>query len=317
MKNKPFLPVLLLTAVLSGCNGTWVMYDTDQKDHIYFADGKDEHGATIAAEQDVSKTHTASFSLIVEDDIDMTARVRVMGQPSDRDRAFSVTFTQAASGETFSTGTAEYPVVSGVEGEDFSVSDLVIPAGQTVGTMHITLHRTAKMLDAYVRVGVRLAENTDFVPVTEDKTTSQVTQSPEYVVYVNDGVPSCPGWWRYANNAKYPLGWSCYMGNFFPEKFRRMLTLFKETEQTAPTFYEDMVAAYGENLENATINFFRSKYPNAWAKYVFMPLYNYYKAYFAEHPDDPNYELIGTETVVINSFIGWGDPMDGTYGFFN
>lgn len=319
MKTRSILTFILAALALCSCKGTWVMYDTDQKDRIYFADGYDSYGSVIPSQQDISRLHTESFSLIVEDEIEVTARVRLLGTPSGQDRTFKVEYTSAAPGETLQLGNETYPVISGTPGEDFTVSDLIMPAGQTQATLTLTLHRTPKMLEgSYVRVGVRLAENEFFTPLAADSTsTGTPAQSPEFYVYVNDGEPACPSWWRYANNARYPLGWSCYLGNFFPEKYRRFLSLFKETQQTAPAFYETIVEMYGENLEEAPVNFFRSQYPNAWARYVFMPLYNYYKAYFEAHPDDPNFELIGTSSVVINSFIGWGDPMDGTYGFFN
>lgn len=55
----------------------------------------------------------------------------------------------------------------------------------------------------------------------------------------------------------------------------------------------------------------------SWAKYVAMPLYDYYKEWYAAHPDDPNYENMGDSFVNITRQEGWGDPLSGTYGFLN
>ena len=61
---------------LASCDGTWVMYDTGQKDHIYF--------------QDRIQTIMKSFALLSTDEIDVAANVYVMGNVSDVDRPFKV-----------------------------------------------------------------------------------------------------------------------------------------------------------------------------------------------------------------------------------
>ena len=61
--------------------------------------------------------------------------------------------------------------------------------------------------------------------------------------------------------------------------------------------------------------FWRKRYASAWARYVFIPLYEYYAAWYAAHPDDPDVEPVGT--VNQNARIGWSSPTDPYYGFFN
>ncbi len=65
------------------------------------------------------------------------------------------------------------------------------------------------------------------------------------------------------------------------------------------------------------LKFWRQTYMSAWAGSVFCPLYEYYEKYYAEHPDDPNFEVMGSDKVNINNRVGWGDPRSGRYGFLN
>ena len=303
MKKYIVFIFMAAVALLTSCQKTWLMYDTDNKDKVYFLD--------------TLQVHTASFALIPENTILVRRTVRVLGTVKDYDRHFKVEALTDLDSNTFTVASQTYPLEAGVIGQDYEVSDLVIPAGKVSGNMDIVLKRTEKMLDKYVKVAVKLVPNDDFDTFEADSSAVRGIITPEFEVYVTDGEPACPTWWRYANNAKYSLGWTVYCGNFFPDKFRRMLDLIRDCETTAPVFYIYVVDTYGENLEDAPINFMRQTYSSQWAKYVFIPLYEYYKAYFEAHPDDPNYELIGTSTVNINNQIGWGDPATGTYGFLN
>ncbi len=296
------IPVLLAvaTSLLSSCEGTYLMYDLSQKDHIYF--------------KETLQTHTASFALISDNDILIKDTVFVMGDTSGVDRHYSLAVVDSCE-STFTTAGKSYEVVPGILGEDFSIGELVIPAGKVYGILDITLHRTSKMLDRYVKVGVRLEENGDFAPFAADSTDRTAVLSPDFYIYVTDGEPACPSWWRY--NVSYPLGWTVYIGNFYPDKFRRLLDYFHATEETNPTFYNYIVDVYGVNLEDAPVTFMRQSYASSWAKYVFIPLYNYYVDWYAAHPDDPYFEKMGNGYVNINGMIGWGDPESGTYGYLN
>ncbi len=307
-KNIFYTLAALALGALPACHGTWLMSDTDQIDHLYF--------------QETNQTHTESFALILDDDITVTTTVYLMGQPSDVDRTFAIEYLDADE-DSITIGTLTYPVVTARPDVDFSVGDLVLPAGEVSTPLEITLHRQDSMLDTYVKVSIKLKENTDFEPLPADSSRTSAILTPEFHVYVNDGEPACPTWWRYSTSS--PIGWHYNLGNYYPEKYRRMLDYFHETEVTSPVFFETCVDMYGYNLDepNETYGtastlmntFWRKTYPSAWAKYVFIPLYEYYKQYYIDNPDDPNVEVMGT--VNIRAYVGWGDPMDGTYGFLN
>ena len=293
---------------LASCDGNWVMYDTGQKDHIYF--------------QDRIQTIMKSFALLSTDEIDVAANVYVMGNVSDVDRPFKVESVDTPAGTVLTFGGVEYPVISAREGVDFEVEDCVIPAGEVSTTINVRLKRQPEMKGgSYVRVHLRLVPYGNFEPLPAD-TINTTVMSPEFQLYVNDGDPACPTWWRPASSK--PAGWDYDLGNFYPSKFRKLLEFYHKTAETNPTFYEYCVAHYGENLDaepNADnfkmTRFWRQTYMAAWASEVFCPLFEYYEQYYKDHPDDPNFEPMGTESVNINALIGWGDPRSGRYGFLN
>ena len=299
---RKILLTMAAAMALVSCKDTWLMYDTTQKDHIYF--------------QEASQVHTASFALVAEDTMTVSTTVWLMGKVTDTDRRFSVSCIDSCE-DKITVGYNDYPVSVATPGTDFTLGELVIPAGETSGRLDITLNRTKAMLDRYVKIGIRLSENENFAPFEADSAKTLAVLSPEFDIYVTDGEPACPSWWKYNNQSTYPLGWTVYLGNFYPAKFRRMLEYFRATEETAPTFYEYIVDVYGVNLEDAPVNFMRTTYASQWAKYVFIPLYNYYVEWYDSHPDDPDYEKMGEANVNINRHIGWADPMSGTYGFLN
>lgn len=294
---------------LTSCKGTWLMYDTDQKDHIYF--------------KEQSQTHTESFALISSDTIRVSTKVYLLGMPSDHDRTFSVEYVDAAEGDSLSTGSEKYAVISARPDVDFTLSDLVMPAGEVEASLTVTLHRQPEMNSCYVRVGLRLVADDEFDVMAADSNKTAAIISPDFYVYVTDGEPACPFWWR--RGTKYEPGWNMYLGKYTPAKYRRMLDLYHATEETSPVFYEYCIEHYGyyfdaepdKTLNNEFNTFWISMaYSSAWAKYVFGPLYDYYEAYYATLPeDDPERETMGT--VNINAQTGWGNPWSGTYGFLN
>lgn len=308
MKNR-LLYIMAALAFFTSCKDTWLMYDTSQKDHITFTEA--------------SKINTASFALLSENDIRVKATVFLMGQPASRDRKFVLETVGAAEKDSIKIGKIKYPVISARPGIDYSIGDLVLPAGEVKADFDIVLHRQPEMLgDHYVRVGLKLVENNEFKPLATDSTKKDAIISPYYYIYVTDGEPACPFWWK---NGNAPAGWHYDLGNYYPGKFRRMLSYMHATKETNPVFYEYCVTHCGYYLDaepdkelNNNMNvFWRQAFSSAWAKYVFIPMYNYYKQYYEEHPDDPNYEKMGTEHVNIKASLGWGDPLYGKYGFFN
>lgn len=298
--SRTILAAAVLSLGLTSCKETWLMYDLDQKDKLYF--------------EEKAQVHTYSFALLDSDELTVSTTVKVMGNISDRDRTFEVEPIDVKEGETFMDST----MVSAVEGEDYELGALVIPAGATEGALNITLKRTAKMLESYVRVGLRLKADDNFDVAATDSTASSAILGHDYYCYVNDGEPACPTWWF---NSKGNVGWNVYWGKYSPMKFRKLLALLKETELTSPVFYQYCVDSFGEYLDaepsdknNSMNNFWIScSYQSAWTKYVRIPLYDYFVEYYKEHPDDPYFEQMGDEYVNMKSYTGWGNPHSGTY----
>lgn len=313
MKARILTALALTVLCATACNGTWLMYDLDQQDHIYFLDSK--------------QTRISSFALIPEDEILISTTVYLMGMPSDQPRSFSVEYLPAEAGEAQETGGVSYPVVTARPDIDFTVGECIMPAGAVQAPLEITLHRQPEMLDGKLyKVALRLHDDSNFLAAAPDSTREREIVTPDFCIYVTDGEPACPSWWRASGG---PIGWHWDLGRFYPDKYRRFLDYFHQTAETNPTFFEYCTDAYGYLLDtpnpdvqaqsaNDIMNtFWRKAYSSAWAKYVFVPLYNYYKEWYAQHPDDPNAEPMGPGTINQGNMSGWSDPMDPGYGFFN
>ena len=308
MKKIIYIAISFIVS-LTSCKGTWLMYDTSQKDRIAFIE--------------VLQTHTASFALIAENEIRVSAEVFLMGQPSERERKFVFEPVPVPENDSIKIGNLKYKVVSARPNVDYSLGELSLPAGAVSAKFDIILHRTKEMSGGnYLRVGLKIVENDEFAPVSPDSSSTRTIITPYYYIYVNDGDPACPFWWIDGKNS---IGWHYDLGRYYPEKFRRMLKLMHDTKDTNPIFYEYCVSHCGYNLDaepdkalnNNMVVFWRQAYSSAWAKYVFIPMFEHYKQYYSEHPDDPNFELMGSEYVNRKARIGWGNPHSGKYGFFN
>lgn len=277
MKISENILYLCLAAVLSvACKDTYILYDTNQKGHLYF---------------ETFGNPAISFSLVEDTELTYNVPFRLMGMPYDTDKEFLVSFIEAEEGETIEVGSEKVPVISAIRGTDFETSNFVLPAGQVSGNITVTISRQEKMKSNYLSIWMRIEENEDFMPLAADSSDQTKILTPEFRLFVNDGDPVCPSWW--AASADY-FGWQMYSGKFHPEKYRKFLELFWETEQTNPVFYQTCVDMYGRNLDKEGIDmaFFVKTNATAWATYVLIPLYEYYKAYYAEHPDDPNVEVM-------------------------
>lgn len=305
---KSFIITVSLFAVTS-CKGTWLMYDESQTPLLYFEENL--------------QTHSASFAMIPDDEISVSATVYVMGAPADYDRQYKVEYIDAKPDQMFVAGGMSYPVVSARPGTDFQLGDLVVPAGEVKTSLNITIFRQPEMSQGrFVQVGIRLAENDAFKPCAADSTSGKIL-TPEFRFFVTDGEPSCPVWWR--ANSSSELGWHFNWGKFYPQKYRKLLEFYHATQETSPAFFDYCVEHYGyyldaepdKELNNNMNTFWRTAYAAAWAKYVALPLYEYYTQWYTEHPDDPNYEEMGDANVSITRQVGWGNPMSGTYGFLN
>lgn len=294
MKTLKICKALCLTALTimaAGCKGTWIMYDQEQKDHLYF---------------EVTSATNVSFSLTDATTMTQTVPVKMMGMPRDHERVISLTWLDPEKAEA-EDGTG---IVKAVEGTDFTVSDLVIPAGEICGNIVFTINRTEGMKTAIHDIRFSIAENDDFLPLKADSTSISKILTPVFDIKVSDGEPLCPDWWDATAGSGDDLkGWTMYLGKYYPAKFRKMLEFYHDMKAKNPIFYEDCLAKYGENLDKKGItkNFFASENPAAWASYVLIPLCEYYKTWYSGHPDDPNVETIQTKSGTSGKY--WRDPI--------
>lgn len=294
MKTLKIYKALCLTALTimaAGCKGTWIMYDQEQKDHLYF---------------EVTSATNVSFSLTDATTMTQTVPVKMMGMPRDHERVISLTWLDPEKAEA-ENGTG---IVKAVEGTDFTVSDLVIPAGEICGNIVFTINRTEGMKTAIHDIRFSIAENDDFLPLKADSTSISKILTPVFDIKVSDGEPLCPDWWDATAGSGDDLkGWTMYLGKYYPAKFRKMLEFYHDMKTKNPIFYEDCLAKYGENLDKKGItkSFFASENPAAWASYVLIPLCEYYKTWYSGHPDDPNVETIQTKSGTVGKY--WRDPI--------
>ena len=294
MKTLKIYKALCLTALTimaAGCKGTWIMYDQEQKDHLYF---------------EVTSATNVSFSLTDATTMTQTVPVKMMGMPRDHERVISLTWLDPEKAEA-EDGTG---IVKAVEGTDFTVSDLVIPAGEICGNIVFTINRTEGMKTAIHDIRFSIAENDDFLPLKADSTSISKILTPVFDIKVSDGEPLCPDWWDATAGSGDDLkGGTMYLGKYYPAKFRKMLEFYHDMKAKNPIFYEDCLAKYGENLDKKGItkNFFASENPAAWASYVLIPLCEYYKTWYSGHPDDPNVETIQTKSGTSGKY--WRDPI--------
>lgn len=267
------------------------MYDQEQKDHLYF---------------EVTSATNVSFSLTDAKTMTQTVPVKMMGMPRDHERVISLKWLDPEKAET-EDGT---DIVKAVEGTDFTVSDLVIPAGEICGNIVFTINRTEGMKTAIHDIRFSIAENDDFLPLKADSTSISKILTPVFDIKVSDGEPLCPDWWDATTGTGDDLrGWTMYLGKYYPAKYRKMLEFYHNMKAKNPIFYEDCLAKYGENLDKKGItkSFFASENPAAWASYVLIPLCEYYKTWYNGNPDDPNVETIQTKSGTVGKY--WRDPI--------
>lgn len=291
MKYSRILCLAAAVCAVSACEGTWIMYDQDQKDQLYF---------------EITSAVNLSFSLTEDQTITHIVPVKMMGMPRDHDRTIQLTFLEPES--TLSGDGTE--IVKAAEGRDFTISDLMIPAGKVSGDIVITINRTEGMKDKIHDIRFAIKESEDFLPLKADSTKITRILSPVFDIKVSDGEPLCPSWWDATTGSGDDLkGWTMYAGRFYPAKLRKMLDIYHNVKTKNPIFYEECLEKYGENLDKDGIqkSFFASENPAAWASYVLIPLCEYYKTWYAEHPDDPNLELIQTKSGTVGKY--WRDPV--------
>lgn len=297
MKRKFIFDMLVVLSAAGGflsCSDTWLMYDTSQKDKLYFSDGSQNLDRYLSTE--------APFALLDESvtELRQTIPVRLLGQVADHDRTFGVRAIHDTT-TNYTTGGVARELYDAVEGEDYTIDEVIVPAGQVEGRIEVTVKRTAKIADKTASLVLQIEDNDEFQGVPRNV----------HRILISDGIAACPNWWYHTAT----IQWYQYLGEFREEKYRKMLELYHQIGELNPTLYAEMVEQFGENIDNETYTtktgttaemttgfFVRSNnpYKMAWLRYVIGPLYEYYKTNY------PDLETYGTYNS--GTGTGWRDP---------
>ena len=297
MKRKSIFNLFIMLGIAGGllsCSDTWLMYDTSQKDKLYFNDGYQDLDRYLSTE--------AAFALLDESvtEIKRTIPVKLLGMVADHDRTFEVRAIHDTTAN-YTTGGIARELYDAVEGEDYTIDELVVPANAVEGRIEITAKRSAKLKDKTASLVLQIVENEDFQGVPRNV----------YRILISDGIAACPNWWYHTAT----IQWYQYLGEFREEKYRKLLEFYHDIETLNPTLYAEMVEQFGENIDNETYTtktgttdkmstgfFVRSNnpYKMAWLRYVLGPLFEYYKT---NYPDLETYGSYNSGTGT-----GWRDP---------
>ena len=290
MKTFGAFLFLLTLSGMWACKDTWVMYDTDQKNRLYFYHKNLPIDSTILVNE-------VSFAFVTDETLNHRIEIRLMGLPADYDRQFEI---QVLHDDTpqLDYGDVIRDVVDGVEGEDFEVLSTVVPAGSVVGYIDLKINRTAKMLDKAVSIPIVVKETDEFMAQPNNMCK----------VIVTDGEPACPDWWKVEWQGVV-YNWYMYLGDYSAAKYRKLLELYHGIEDTNPVLFEDLVNTYGLYFDNEeaelTLGFFNKRTPTVWAKYVLIPLYEYWKENYPDAERGPGY----TDKSVNALTGGWRNPI--------
>lgn len=261
--------------LLSSCEGTWIMYDTSQKDHLYM--------------ENLPSAPVVSFALVADQELTHDVKVKMMGMPVEQDRQFTVEYLEP-SASAYLSGETSVEIYKAQAGTDFEAPSFVIPAGAVETTLSFKLKRTESVKTKFASIRFRIVENDEFLPMAQDSTDIDAIVSSEYEVLFNDGDPVCPAWWDSSSGSTDLFGWNMNVGKFYVAKYRKFLELYHEIETSNPAIFEQLVEKYGYNLDKPDIEtvFFQKTDPAIWATYVLIPLYNYFKDLYAQNPEHPD-----------------------------
>lgn len=292
MKGRTLI-LTLAVLLLCACKGSFVMYDTAQRDRPYFI---------MPGTRNV-----ASFALLSQDSFTYKIPLYLLGTPKSSDRQVRLEFIDAADTEEIVVGDRHYPVLTARPDVDFVLHGSRVSSGRVQDTIRITLRRSPDISGIYMKLHFRVVEDENFLPMDRDTTNASRIISPEFVLYITDGDPACPEWWK-TESKGVDYEWGAYYGRFKPDKYRKMLEYFHGIGEKNPLLYEELVAKYGENIDKEGLerNFMSKQDQAVWASYVLIPLHEYYIQYYLEHPKEQD-ETFG-ETGDLTTYT-WGNPM--------
>lgn len=196
--------------------------------------------------------------------LDVTTRtlqipVRIMGAPASARRSFKV---EVIGEQTTAIAGTHYRLPA----------ELFIEADSVNGTIPLEVFREALGDQQTWKAAFRLIVNDHFAPVSTEKVEiatsfNNIVSPPNWVSY---------DWWT----GKYVAYWpTSQLGAWDPLKYVLFVQYFNEMEQKAYATYKNLLALYGENLEN--LNGWPYDYDFSIKKYVLTPIYDY----FTSHPE--------------------------------
>lgn len=237
MTTRYIFPAVLVAAALASCtNEDYKLYDTTQKDSVFFEyrnqknELKSEFDYTFGF--DIAQVHTFELP------------VTLMGVPKDKDREIKI---ETAPEET-----------TMVEDTHYTIENNIIPAGAVNGVVKINLLRDKdpELTQKSFTLRIRVAENDDLKSVGDT----------DFTITYSDIRPNGrPLWWTtYSPMPAY----SFESAQLFFEYFHRL------APEANLAFYNEMVEAYGAYFEKATnVKGPLAMYDAFIRNYVALPLF--------------------------------------------
>ena len=138
MKNLIFKIAVLAgtVAAFASCSDTWLMYDTSQKDKLYF---KYENYPSL----DQYLSTDFSFALLDESvkEVKKTVTVTLLGMPADRDRTFEVRAIHDTT-SNYTTGGVQRELIDAIENGRRPLVDAV--AGRNALEVVLAIYKSQK-----------------------------------------------------------------------------------------------------------------------------------------------------------------------------
>lgn len=228
--------VLLATLMVACKEEDYKLYDTGQKDSVFFEYiDADEEVATeldYVFNYDIANVHTVEIP------------VKLMGMPSDKERRISVKVVDEDTDM--------------VEGTHYTIDEAVIPAGAVDGVLKVNLLRDKdpKIQEQAFTVMIELVEGDDL---------GAVGQTRFKITYSDIRPAQRPRWWG---------TWNALPVYSF-EAAQQFFKYFYELAPVAnKQVFDEMIEAYGDYFVKAgSMQGPFAMYTNFLARYVTMPMY--------------------------------------------
>jgi len=255
---KYALATLLLpvATMFSSCDEEYLVFDTNNPG-IYFTRDTLEYSFSVTPIEVKRYTYNVP--------------VRIMASVSDKTRPIGFMVDSDST--------------TAVEGTHYELGEAVILPDSINGYIPITFIREnleGTYATGYTRyrICLRLVDNGHFAPTLDSLSQVRMVKF--------DNAIDQPAWYTAHGDKKWPSE----LGSWHPYTFIKVVELFHELENILPETYYNMVAEYGENLENVPYGNFKL-YDVTMRKYIYLPLYTFIndpanrEMILKEYPDYP------------------------------